>query len=162
MVENKSSLGKSAKVFGIGFMSDGATIGRTPFSNMFALTGDVPPCPVAIIDATEHMATGGVKDAAYIAKYMEEHMLKYDPDKTVTDILFFDGASSVQKGGSVLEAIFPRVTTIHGGEHVISLFFDDVAKLKPIKVCTHSDSELIDIILLNISLSLSFTSGISY
>lgn len=138
MVENKSSLGKSAKVFGIGFMSDGATIGRTPFSNMFALTGDVPPCPVAIIDATEHMATGGVKDAAYIAKYMEEHMVKYDPDKTVTDILFFDGASSVQKGGSVLEAIFPRVTTIHGGEHVISLFFDDVAKLAPIKVCTHS------------------------
>ena len=140
MVENKSTLGKSAKVFGIGFMSDGATVGRIPFSNMFGLTGDVPPCPVAIIDATEHMAAGGKKDAAYIAQYMEEHMLKYDPDKTLTDLLLFDGASSVQKGGDVLEAIFPRVTTIHGGEHVISLFFDDVAKLAPIKVCTHSVS----------------------
>ena len=97
MAENKSSLDKSANVFGIGFMSDGATIGRTPFSNMFALTGDVPPCPVAIIDATEHMASGGTKDAAYIAQYMEEHMLKYDPDKTLTDLLLFDGASSVRK-----------------------------------------------------------------
>jgi len=79
------------------------------------------------------MASGGTKDAAYIAKYMEEHMLKYDPNKTLTDLLLFDGASSVQKGGDVLEAIFPRVTVIHGGEHVISLFFDDVAKLAPIK-----------------------------
>ena len=104
---NKKSLVKSAEVFGIGFMSDGATIGRTPFSNIIALTGDVPPVPVAIVDATEHMATGGVKDATYVAGYMEEHILRYDPNKLYTDVFFFDGAGNVQKGGRVLEAMFP-------------------------------------------------------
>ncbi len=54
--------------------------------------------------------------------------------KDNTDVFFFDGASNVQKAGLVLEQKYPRAHTLHGAEHVISLFFSDIAKLVPIKV----------------------------
>ena len=47
---------------------------------------------------------------------------------------FFGGASNVQKAGDVLMARFPRSFCFHGGEHVVSLFFSLVAKMKPVKV----------------------------
>ena len=100
MAENKTVLTKSAKVYGLSFMSDGATISRNPFSNVLAMSGDVPPTPIAVIDATEHMANGGKKDASYVAGYMEEHILKLDPQKLHTILFLFDGAGNVQKGGS--------------------------------------------------------------
>ena len=40
----------------------------------------------------------------------------------------------MQKGGEIVVAKNPRVTSLHGCEHVISLFFSDIAKLRPIKV----------------------------
>ena len=59
--------------------------------------------------------------------------MKYDPDKLYTD-MFFDGASNVAKAERVLEAKFPRTYALHGGEHVVSLFFDDLSKHKVVKV----------------------------
>ena len=64
----------------------------------------------------------------------EETIIEFDKEKLCTDIFFFDGASNVQKAGEVLVAKFPRAYVLHGGEHVISLFFDDLSKLPPIKV----------------------------
>ena len=49
-------------------------------------------------------------------------------------MFYFDGASNVQKAGDVLMARFPRSFCFHGGEHVVSLFFSSIAKIKPIKV----------------------------
>ena len=40
----------------------------------------------------------------------------------------------MQKGGEILNAVFPRTYSLHGGEHVISLFFSDLAKQDRIKV----------------------------
>ena len=54
---------------------------------------------------------------------------------TFTDLFFFDGASNVQKAGQVLMAMFPRTFCFHGGEHVVSLFFTDIARIEPVKVC---------------------------
>ena len=50
------------------------------------------------------------------------------------DLCAFDGASNVQKAGAILSTHFPRVTCIHGAEHVVSLFFDDVFKLEHFNV----------------------------
>ena len=50
-------------------------------------------------------------------------------------MFFFDGASNVQKAGDLLMAKYPRTFCFHGGEHVVSLFFSSIAKIKPIKVC---------------------------
>ena len=89
---------------------------------------------VSIQDCTKHMAEGGKKDASYIAELFEAKVLEYDPDQLCTDVFFFDGASNVQTGGLVLMAKFPRAFCFHGGEHVASLFFSSIAKIKPIKV----------------------------
>jgi hypothetical protein len=130
----KKELGKEAPTFGIFWMRDGATVKRMPLSNVLAMTVGLSPMTVAIIDATDQMKDGGKKDAFYIADYMLEVVTKFDPLKELTDIFYFDGVSNVQKGGQVLEVIYPRSYCLHGGEHVVSLFFDDLAKLPPIKV----------------------------
>ena len=61
-------------------------------------------------------------------------MQKLDPQNTMLDCVFFDGAGDVQKAGRILAAINPRITVLHGAEHVVSLFCKDAAQLTPIKV----------------------------
>jgi hypothetical protein len=55
-------------------------------------------------------------------------MKKLDQKKEVVDMVIFDGAANVQKAGKILEVDYPLVTCVHGVEHVVSLFFSDVAK----------------------------------
>jgi len=62
------------------------------------------------------------------------HCLEVDPTKIYTDIYFFDGTSNKAKAGKVLEAKFLRACTLHGGEHVVSLFFDNLSKEKAVQV----------------------------
>ena len=54
----------------------------------------------------------------------------------------FDGASNVQKAGAILSIHFPRVTCVHGAEHVVSLFFNDVFKLKELSVLVQYHNRL--------------------
>ena len=55
-----------------------------------------------------------------------------------TNVLYFDGSANVQKCGLRLCALYPRSYVFHGGEHVISLFFSDIANIAPIKVCMYA------------------------
>lgn len=119
---NAAELALCSAVYGLVFLSDGATIKRMPFMNVIA-----PLSPyLHRIDCHDHLKTGGKKDAVFIAAYLERIVRKYDPTMENIDIFFFDGASNVQKGGEILNAIFPRMYSLHGGEHVISLFFSDL------------------------------------
>ena len=102
--------------------------------NILAMNGATPPMTICIQDCTKHMAEGGKKDASYIADLFEEKVPEYDSLKICTDVFYFDGASNVQKAGEVLMARFPRTFCFHGGEHVVSLFFSSIAKIKPINV----------------------------
>ena len=131
---NKTNLLKEAGVFGISVMGDGATIHRMPLMNILAVSGSTPPLTIGIVDCTGHMAAGGKKDAMYIADIFEDKVEEYDPNHTLTDVFFFDGASNVQKAGEVLMAKYPRTFCCHGGEHVVSLWFTSLSKIKPIKV----------------------------
>ncbi len=130
---NKKTLLAEADTFGLSWLSDGATISRMPLINILGLCANHPPTCVKIHDCTGHMTEGNKKDASYIAGLMEDVVLQYDPDKSRTTLFWFDGASNVQKAGRILEAKFPRAYSLHGGEHVVSLFFSDVSKLLPIK-----------------------------
>ena len=105
---NKQEIMKDAPIFGLSWLSDGATISRMPIINTLAMCANIPPTCVAINDCSDHIASGGKKDAPYIASLMEDTVLKYDPTKLYTDIFFFDGASNVAKAGKVLEAKFLR------------------------------------------------------
>ena len=117
------------------FLGDGATIKRMPLMNVLAMTATVSPMTIAIQDCSSHMVDGGKKDAVYVASLFEEKVDEFDPQNQLTDVFFFDGASNVQKAGELLMAKYPRSFSFHGGEHVVSLFFSSIAKLKPIKVC---------------------------
>jgi len=88
-------------------MGDGATIHKMPLMNILALNGTIPPITVSIHDCTKHMEAGGKKDATFNAELFEVKVLEYDPQLLCTDVLYFDGASNVQKAGEILMAKFP-------------------------------------------------------
>eukprot|EP00957_Ditylum_brightwellii_P046005 3490084-Ditylum_brightwellii.AAC.1 len=75
------------------------------------------------------MSRGGKKDAAYIARLFIPIMKMLDPQKLWGDLIYFDGASNVQKAGTIISKHFPRCTVLHGGEHVVSLYFNDIFKM---------------------------------
>ncbi len=131
---NKTELLKEAKIFGFALMGNGTTIHKMPLMNILALNGTTAPMTVLIHDCTKHIEEGGEKDARYIAKLFEGKVLKYDPQLLCTDVFYFDGASNVQKAGEILMAKFHCSFCFHGGEHVVSLFFSSIAKIKPVKV----------------------------
>ena len=132
--KNKEDLLKEAPIFGLSWLSDGATIARMPLINILGMCADIPPTCVAIHDCSEHIAGGGKKDAPFIAGLMKGIVEQYDPDAYFTDLFFFDGASNVAKAGKVLEQYYPRAYALHGGKHVVSLFFDDMSKLPAVQV----------------------------
>ena len=121
--QNHIIVGKYADIFGMSWMSDGTKFSRMPLVNNLVMCADVPPTVVYIHDFTDHMAAGGKKDDEYLAGVMEEDILKFDLEHMHTNVLYFDGAANVQKGGLILCALYPRAYVFHGGKHVISLFF---------------------------------------
>ena len=59
---------------------------------------------------------------------------KKDPTHTLVDLVMFDGAKNVQNGGKIITAYNPRILSIQGGEHASGCYFNDIAKLNPVKV----------------------------
>ena len=54
----------------------------------------------------------------------------------LVDLVIFDGASNVSKTGKLLAKNHPCITSLHGAEHVLALFFKDVyTKVRYICVC---------------------------
>ena len=49
----------------------------------------------------------------------------------VVDVVYFDGARNCDVAGDLLEKLFQRITAIHGTEHVLSLYFQDVFTKSP-------------------------------
>ncbi len=132
--KNEMLLLKDAVVYDLALYGDGAMVKRMPLLNMLASGAHLTTAILKITDCTGHMSAGGKKDASYIAKLFEQHMRTLDPTKKVVVLLYFDGASNVQKAGHILCAKYPRVTCLHGAEHVVSLFFDDISKIPAIKL----------------------------
>ncbi len=53
------------------------------------------------------MAKGGMKDAKYLAKSFIPVMQMIDPQCELFNMVVFDGATNVQKGGQAMAARFP-------------------------------------------------------
>ena len=123
----------NANVFGLGIYGDGATIGKIPMMNILAASANNPNCIIDIVDCSRHMSEGGKKDAYYTCQQMLPKMQLLDPDKNLFDWISFDGASNVQKAGSLIEQYFPRCTVSTGVEHTVSLLFGRVMAVRPMK-----------------------------
>jgi len=95
----------------------------------------IPSACLEIVDCSAHLAIGGKKDAKYIANCFLPFIEKFEAEEENTvDLALFDGASNVQKAGEILAAIFPRMSVVHGAEHVVSLLFNDVFKRKEMRI----------------------------
>ena len=83
-------------------LGDGATVKTSPLINVNAEGPKNPGCVLGIIDCTEHMSEGGVKDADYIARQTLALVQSLDPDKKLVDlVLLFECAGNVQKAGHI-------------------------------------------------------------
>ena len=103
--------------------------------NVMLLSGNSYLVVAAIKDCTEHLSQAGKKDALFIADVFTKLLLRFDAEKNRVNIFYFDGTSNVQKAGEVLGVKFPRTVMYHGGDHVMALWFLDLAKILEIKVC---------------------------
>jgi hypothetical protein len=130
----KEVLLHQAETYGLTLYGDGATVKKMPLINILCAGVDNPAAVLEIVNCSSHLQNGGKKDASYIAGLFNPHLDDLDPNKTLVDLLYFDGASNVQKAGSILGAVYPRVTCLHGSEHVVSLFFGDICKISAIQV----------------------------
>ncbi len=80
------------------------------------------------------MADGGTKNAPYIADLFWDKIEHVDPDGTLLTCVYFDGAENVQKAGDMMTAAYFRAFSFHGGEHLLSLFFSNIARIGRIRV----------------------------
>jgi hypothetical protein len=135
MEKNMRLLHQDAEVFGVSFYGDGATVKKKALLNILASGVHLPSACLEIVDCTGHLEAGGKKDAKYIANRFLPLIKEFEErSRNTVDVALFDGASNVQKSGEVLAAIFPRMTVLHGAEHVVSLFFRDVFKNKDLSL----------------------------
>jgi hypothetical protein len=80
-----------------------------------------------IADCSKQAAMGNKNDSSYIASLFHPHTDTMETDfPNTTSLLFLDGAANVKTAGAVIEAKYPRAITLHGAEHVVSLFFSDI------------------------------------
>ncbi len=140
--EQMRSLLKESKVFGIALFGNGATILKVPVMIFWGSSPNNPFALLDIVDCTSEMAKGGKKDAKYIAGLLKPIISQIEQTKAlnnqkadhrgVVDLVLFDGASNVQNAGKLVSIIYPRITVVHGAEHVVSLFFKDIFTKMPV------------------------------
>jgi hypothetical protein len=131
--QTKKVLLNQAETHGLTLYGDGATVKKMPLINILCAGVHNPAAVLEIVNCSQHLQGGGKKDATYIAGLFKPHLKELDPQKALVDLVYFDGASNVQKAGNIIGAHYPRVTCLHGSEHVVSLFFGDLSKLSAIK-----------------------------
>ena len=56
-------------------------------------------------------------------------MKEIDRENKFSDVVMFNGASNLTLGVKLLKVHYPKLTVIHGVEHTVSLFFNDVSKI---------------------------------
>jgi hypothetical protein len=103
-----------ARIFGVSVFGDGATIKSVPLVNVLAAGVNNPFALLDIHDCTAHMASGGKKDAKYIAEVVQPMITKMESEvnvnrvqnKGIVDMVFFDGASNVQNTGKICKQSF--------------------------------------------------------
>ncbi len=123
------SLLKESKVFSITLFGSGATIQKSPTMIFLGSSPNNPFALLDIVDCTSEMSKGGKKDAKYITGLLKPIISQIEETKDpnnqktdhwgVVDLLLFDGASNVQNATKLVSITYPRITVVHGAEHVV-------------------------------------------
>ena len=131
---NEIKLKKNADIYGLMAIWDDAAIKKMCLFNVLILSFGAESLVESVHNCTKHLEKGGKNDAECIAGVFLPHMRKLDQTKDKFDLFALDGASNVQTASQIVNAHFPRITTIHSSEHVVSLVFSDIARIPEIKV----------------------------
>ena len=123
-----------ADIYGLSFFGDGATIHKCPLVNVFASALNCPAVLIEIIDCTATLLEGEKKDGAFISSLFIPVMEALDVLRDKADLVLFDGGSNFQLAGRIIQARFPRITVVHGLEHILSLVFEDISKISVVRV----------------------------
>ena len=111
-----------ADVFGLVFLGDLAMIKGRPLIKIVAYSFNVHVDVLGVKYLLKHLVHGVKKEATFIPEAFKPYLEKYDENKSCTDIVFFYGESNVQRVGQILDASYPRITVLHGSEHVVYIF----------------------------------------
>ncbi len=65
---------------------------------------------IDVIDSSDHMATGDVKDAWYLVSKIMLLMEEIDVKNELFDMIVFDGTANVQKAGQGIAVCLPNGT----------------------------------------------------
>ena len=119
-IDERSELLKHEGVskFGMAVTTDGATIQKSPLLN-FILLCAVFPIAVFLecVDCGPHLASGGAKNAEYIATKMIES-IRGLPRPRGLDLVITDGAGDMVKFRRLVVAIFPWIYTLWCVSHI--------------------------------------------
>ena len=69
------------------------------------------------------------KYGTFICTRFLEHIIIFDPNKKITDVVMLDGYFNVQLGSELLKTHFSKISVMRGVECTVSLFFNDVSKI---------------------------------
>ena len=118
----------NATVYGVSLFGDEATIITYPLVNFL---GAGVYCQFFVLNIfywTGHCKEGKKKDAPDIANFflpILKDLEKRNPEGKfnvgIIDLVLFDGATDVQNDGNIMSMRYPRITVIHGTEHVVWL-----------------------------------------
>ena len=133
---------KNSDILGFLFPGDGATISRNPLFNILVSRKNIPVAVLEIIYCQGHLADGGKKDGTFMCNIFIDHMKKIDPNKTITYVVMFDGALSVQLGGELMKIHYSNLTVMHVVENTDSIFLNDYSKISIVnkKITDHNFS----------------------
>ena len=136
---------RNANIFGLSIFGDGATIKKTPMINIMCAGVHNSAAVLDVVDTT-----GNKKDAYYLANLFLNHVdlleskfkQVYLGEEGVVDLAIFDGAKSIQNAGTLMGRKYKKITTIHGGEHAIALFFKDCFNLSELRPLVYVHKQL--------------------
>ena len=93
--------------FGFLFIGDGATISRNPLLKIFVSGKIILVYVLEIDDCQFHLSDCGKKIEPLYVIYLSTTW-KHNPNKIITDVVIFDGASNVQIGGELMKINEPK------------------------------------------------------
>jgi hypothetical protein len=112
---------------GATLVTDGMTHLRRPFTNMLVIHHSFGVLSLGIIDSTEHLLEGGIKDAEYVAEQTSATISKL-PAGSIP-LLVTDGASVMVSACSIVRVQHRTVAVVQCHSHRVNLLFKDVANI---------------------------------
>ena len=102
-------INKEADFCGLVFLGYGATISRTPLLNILVPGKNHPLAVLELVNCKGQLADSGGEYGTFVCRIFTEHMKTIYQDKSITDVVIFDGDSNVQLGGDTLKINYQKL-----------------------------------------------------